>query len=617
MSFFEELKRRNVFRVGAAYAVAAWVLLQVLDVVGEILELPQWGGKLILTVLVVGFVPALIFAWVYELTPEGVKRESEIDRSRSISAHTGQRLNRAILVTLVLAVALFAVDKFLWDPARDRALAERAAEQARSEVQAEAAAAAEATAQAAAGNSIAVLPFADMSEEGDQQYFSDGIAEELLNALVRVDGLKVASRTSSFAFRGNSLGLQQIAQALNVSHILEGSVRRSGDRVRITAQLIDARSDRHLWSETYDRDLDDVLTVQDEIASAIVGAMKQALGLDLRPEQVAIASATQSSDAYDLYLRGRALILARADMLEAIGYLEHAVAIDPMFAKAWEVLGAAYFVAPSWNYEVENPYEHATTASKRALELDPKLALPWSVLGQVGRHSGELSYETSLEYAQRALDADPNGATVHLWAALSQAELGYVDRAIPLVRRCLEIDPAYGNCRRHLAFMEYMSGREDEALRLFQQGTEEGFRGNEVLFLPLILRRQGRTAAAYAATSLVSTQGFPVGDLLDQLEYPDRDHTAARQRFRALAPTLSWANTANQQVSAALFGQYDLALGRVADYYGWIWSPDLAAFRRSPEFKTVAKDLGLVYYWRKHGFPPYCEARGEADFACK
>jgi len=615
MSFFEELKRRNVFRVGAAYAVAAWVLLQVLDVVGEILELPQWGGKLILALVVVGFVLALIFAWVYELTPEGVKRESEVDRSRSISTQTGQRLNRAILVTLVLAVALFAIDKFVWDPARDRALAEKAAEEARSEVQAEAAA--EATAQAAAGNSIAVLPFADMSEEGDQQYFSDGIAEELLNALVRVDGLKVASRTSSFAFRGDSLGLQEIAQALNVSHILEGSVRRSGDRVRITAQLIDARSDRHLWSETYDRDLDDVLTVQDEIASAIVGAMKQALGLDLHPEQVAIAAATESSDAYDLYLRGRALILARADILEAIGYLEQAVAIDPMFAKAWEVLGAAYYLAPSWNYAVEKPYERATAASKRALELDPKLALPWSVLGQVGRATGEFGYETSLEYEQRALDADPNGATAHLWAALSHAELGYIDQAIRLVRRCLEIDPAYGNCRRHLAFMEYLSGREEEALRLFQQGTEQGFRGNEVLFLPLILRNQGRTAAAYAASSLVTTQGFPVGDLLDQLEYPDRDHTAARQRFRALAPTLSWANIANQHVSAAMFGQYDLAQSRVADYFGWIWSPDLAAFRRSPEFKRLAQDLGLLDYWRKHGFPPNCEARGEKDFACR
>jgi len=617
MSFFEELKRRNVFRVGAAYAVAAWVLLQVLDVVGEILELPQWGGKLILAVLVAGFVLALIFAWVYELTPEGVKRESEVDRSRSISTQTGQRLNRAILVTLVLAVALFAIDKFVWDPARDRALAEKVAEEARSEVQAETAAAAEASAQAAAGNSIAVLPFADMSEEGDQQYFSDGIAEELLNALVRVDGLKVASRTSSFAFRGDNLGLKEIAQALNVSHILEGSVRRSGDRVRITAQLIDARSDRHLWSETYDRDSDDVLAVQDEIASAIVGAMKQALGLDLHPEQVAIAAATESSDAYDLYLRGRALILARDDILEAIGYLEQAVAIDPMFAKAWEVLGAAYYLAPSWNYEVEKPYERATAASKRALELDPKLALPWSVLGQVGRATGEFGYETSLEYEQRALDADPNGATAHLWAALSNAELGYVDRAIRLVRRCLEIDPAYGNCRRHLAFMEYLSGREDEALRLFEQGTEQGFRGNEVLFLPLILRRQGRTAAAYAASSLVTTQGFPVGDLLDQLEYPDRDHTAARQRFRALAPTLSWANTANQQASAAMFGQYDLALFRAADYYGWIWSPDLAAFRRSPEFKRLAQDLGLLDYWRKHGFPPNCEARGEKDFACR
>jgi len=615
MSFFEELKRRNVFRVGAAYAVAAWVLLQVLDVVGEILELPQWGGKLILAALVIGFVLALIFAWAYELTPEGVKRESEVDRSRSIRTQTGQRLNRAILVTLALAVALFAVDKFLWDPARDRALAERAAEQARTEAQAEAAA--EASAQAAAENSIAVLPFADMSEAGDQQYFSDGIAEELLNALVRVDGLKVASRTSSFAFRGNDLRLQEIAQALNVSHILEGSVRRSGDRVRITAQLIDARSDRHLWSETYDRDLDDVLAVQAEIASAIVGAMKQALGLDLRPEQVAIAAATQSSDAYDLYLRGRALILARSDILKAIGYLEQAVAIDPMFAKAWEVLGAAYFLAPSWNYEVESPYDRATAASKRALELDPKLALPWSVLAQVGRATDEFGYETSVEYEQRALAADPNGATAYLWAALSQAELGYLDRAMPLVRRCLEIDPAYGNCRRHLAFMEYLSGREDEALRLFQQGAEEGFRGNEVLFLPLILRRQGRATAAYAATSLVSTQGFPVGELLDLLEYPDRDHAAAGQRFRALASTLSWANIANRQVAAAMFGQYDLALAQSADYYGWIWSPDLAAFRRSPEFNTMAQRLGLVDYWRKHGYPPLCEARGEKDFACR
>lgn len=617
MSFFEELKRRNVFRVGAAYAVAAWVLLQVLDVVGEILELPQWGGKLILAVLVVGFAMALIFAWAYELTPEGVKRESEVDRSRSISTHSGQRLNRAILVTLVLAVALFAVDKFIWDPARDRALAERAAEQARSEAQAEAAAAAEASAQAAADNSIAVLPFADMSEEGDQQYFSDGIAEELLNALVRVDGLKVASRTSSFAFRGGGLGLQQIAQALNVSHILEGSVRRSGDRVRITAQLIDARSDRHLWSETYDRDVDDVLTVQDEIASSIVGAMKQALNLDLRPEQVAIAAVTESSDAYDLYLRGRALILARSDMLEAIGYLEKAVAIDPVFAKAWEVLGAAYFLAPSWNYPVENSQDRARAASKRALELDPTLALPWSVLGQMGRSTGEFDYETSIEYEQRALAADPNGATVHLWAALTLAELGYVDRAISLVRRCLEIDPAYGNCRRHLAFMEYQSGREDEALRLFQHGAEEGFRGNEVMFLPLILRRQGRTAAAYAATSLVSTQGFPVGDLLDLLEYPDRDHAAASQRFRALAPTLSWSNSLNRLVSATMFGQFDMALARTTDYYGWIWSPDLAAFRRGPEFKTLAQKLGLVDYWRKHGYPPNCEARGEEDFACK
>ena len=231
MPLIEELKRRNVFRVGVAYAVGAWVLLQVLDVLGEILELPPWGGRLLLALLIVGFFLALIFAWAFELTPEGVKRDAEVDHSQPLAAQTGRRLNRLIIVTLVLALALFAADKFLWDPARDRALVATAAEQ--------------------------------------------------------------------------------------------------------------ARSDRHLWSETYDRDLDDVLAVQGEIANAIVGSMRQELGLDIRPEQAAIAAETESADAYDLYLQGRALILARADIDRAVALLEQAVAIDPGFAKAWEVLGGA------------------------------------------------------------------------------------------------------------------------------------------------------------------------------------------------------------------------------------------------------------------------------------
>jgi TolB-like protein/Tfp pilus assembly protein PilF len=463
-----------------------------------------------------------------------------------------------------------------------------------------------------------VLPFADMSPDGDQQYFSDGIAEELLNALVRVDGLEVASRTSSFAFRGDLRSLREIAQALGVSHILEGSVRRAGDRVRITAQLIEAASDRHQWSETYDRNLDDVLAVQGEIANAIVSSMKNELGLDIRPEQVVIASATESADAYDLYLQGRALLLARSEIDRAIVLLEQAVAIDPGFAKAWEVLGAAYYISPSWGYALDgDSYAQAVAASERALELDPGLALPWSVLGQVGLFTETHDYRRALEYDARALAADPNGATVHLWAALNLADLGYTERAIALVRRCLEIDPAYGNCRRHLAFMQYMMGREDAALDLFQQGSETGFRGNEVLFLPLILRRQGRAAAAYVASGLVSTQGFPVGDLLDVLEFPDRDHSAARQRFRAQADRLAWSNLANRPMTSALMGQFDLAAIIERDYLGWVWSPDLKAFRRSPEFKSLVRERGLLSYWRDQGFPPFCQARGADDFECE
>jgi TolB-like protein len=436
MSLFAELKHRNVFRVGIAYAVAAWVLLQIFDVLGDIFELPAWGGKLILALLIVGFFLALIFAWAFELTPEGVKRDSEVDHSRPVAPQTGRRLNRLIIATLILALALFAADKFLWDPARDRALAATAAEQGRSEAMAEAESAVQAAAraaeQAAAENSIAVLPFADMSPGGNQQYFSDGVAEELLNALVRVDGLEVASRTSSFAFRGDRRSLREIAQVLGVSHVLEGSVRRAGDRVRITAQLIEAASDHHFWSETYDRDLDDVLAVQGEIANAIVSSMKDELGLDIRPEQVAIASATESADAYDLHLQGRALILARSDIDRAVALLEQAVAIDPGFAKAWEVLGAANYIAPSWGYELDgDPWTRALAASERALELDPGLALPWSV---IGLFTGAPDYRTALEYDARALAADPNGATVHLWAALNLGELGYTERAIALVR---------------------------------------------------------------------------------------------------------------------------------------------------------------------------------------
>jgi len=262
--FFHELKRRNVIRTSLAYLVLSWVLLQIGDVLFDALHLDDKALTVMLALLALGFIPVVLFSWIYELTPEGVKRESEVDRSHSITPQTGQRLNIVIIVLLVVALALFTWDRFRsgegtrsstnqasFHDASDRAVDSEAAQR-----------------------SIAVLPFADMSANGDQAYFADGISEELLNVLAQVDGLKVAARTSSFKFRGVEHDIAEIGRALNVNTVLEGSVRKAGDKVRITAQLIDVKGGFHLWSESYDRKLDNIFAVQDEIATSIVDALK-------------------------------------------------------------------------------------------------------------------------------------------------------------------------------------------------------------------------------------------------------------------------------------------------------------------------------------------------------
>ena len=276
MSLFEELKRRNVFRVGIAYAVAAWVLLQMFDVIGDILELPEWGGKMILAMLVIGFFLALILAWAFEMTPEGLKRESEVDRSQSITRVTGRKLDRAIIGVLVIALVYFVADKFfIGGP------------EAVVETTAPAVVVAEEPVSpppASAGHiddkSIAVLPFAHRSPNPDDQYFTDGIHDDLLTQLAKQDAFKVISRTSVMEYRDTTKNMKQIGEELGVRHILEGGVQRSGNRVRINVQLIDTFTDEHLWAETYDRELttDNLFDIQSEITTAIAEALHATLG---------------------------------------------------------------------------------------------------------------------------------------------------------------------------------------------------------------------------------------------------------------------------------------------------------------------------------------------------
>jgi TolB-like protein len=268
MSLFEELKRRNVIRVGILYLVAAWLLLQLADVLSSLLPVPESAGSLVILLLVLGFFPVVIFAWVYEMTPDGLRREVDVDRSQSVTHETGKKINTLIVVLLVIAIAGLVTDRLIPEPSVDSDVAAVEPAEAPQPVDSQ-----------SQDRSIAVLPFADLSQDQDQQYFTDGLSEELLNLLVRVDELRVASRTSSFAFRGSSLGIPEISKALNVGHILEGSVRKDGDRIRISAQLIEAGTDTHLWSENFDRELTDIFAIQDEIANAIVNALTGELGV--------------------------------------------------------------------------------------------------------------------------------------------------------------------------------------------------------------------------------------------------------------------------------------------------------------------------------------------------
>ena len=353
MNVFEELRRRNVFRIAIAYGAFAWLIVQLVETVLPVFGVSEAVIRTIFIVLAIGFIPALVFSWVYELTPEGLKREKEIDRSQSITPSTGKKLDKVIILVLGFALVYFAVDKFVLDPARDARMVE------------------EAVSGGIPDNSIAVLPFINMSRDPDNEFFSDGVSEELLNLLAQADGLRVASRTSSFYFKGKDVDIPQIANRLGVRHVLEGSVRQSGNLIRITAQLIDTRTDAHLWSQTYDRELDDIFAVQDEIAHRIVDQIRIKLGHSQLIGQPEGLSQTENVDAYQLYLRGLSLLRLRGidNLRRAAELFEEATYIDPEYARAYEKLAMTYMLIPFYTDTPRPPWlERGEEAARKAIE---------------------------------------------------------------------------------------------------------------------------------------------------------------------------------------------------------------------------------------------------------
>ncbi|MDH3752121.1 MAG: adenylyl cyclase, partial [Gammaproteobacteria bacterium] len=324
MSFFSELKRRNIFRVAVLYIIAGWVVLQASDVLADVLPVPAWTGSFVFLLLLLAFPLVVIFSWVYEITPEGIKLEKEIKPDESISHETGRRLNILIGSVAALAIVVVAIDRFVPEEVT-------AIDQAATTASSEPIAAITQTAD----NSIAVLPFVDMSVNGDQAYFSDGLAEELLNLLAKLPELKVASRTSSFSFRNKPLDMPSIANQLGVRYVLEGSVRKQGEKIRITAQLIDAQTNFHKWSETYERKQDDIFAIQDDIARNVVTSLH--LMLSNQSENILAQRGTETIQAFEAYLQGRNYLrqpVSDETLNAAERFFKQALQIDPRYADA-------------------------------------------------------------------------------------------------------------------------------------------------------------------------------------------------------------------------------------------------------------------------------------------
>jgi TolB-like protein/Tfp pilus assembly protein PilF len=457
-----ELKRRKVFKVGAAYLVVAWLVVQGASIGFPAFEAPSWALRVFILVLMLGFPIALVMAWVFEATPEGVVRETRPAGS-------------AAMYAIAAALAVAAVGWFVLGRStpRDEAGSVVVADEKPPRATTDSATAGETA--PGSSKSIAVLAFTDLSPAKDQEYFSDGIAEEILNALVKVKGLKVAGRTSSFHFKGKNEDLRKIGEALGVAHILEGSVRKQGEKVRITAQLIQAKDGFHLWSETYDGDLADVFELQERIARAITDELKIVLQGDQQQRLVPVA--TTNPEAYALYLQATG-IFNRRDIQrygEAIDLLDEALRLDSAFARAHSRLASIHVIRPSVDASTSTvAYAASERHALQAIALDPALAEPHAVLGLL--HANQRRYAQAQQAFQQALALQPDDVTSNFWNALFLLNAGYLQRGTEYLDRVLKLDPLLPNALAWRAKSYLDAGDIDAAERLSRQSVEAGLR---------------------------------------------------------------------------------------------------------------------------------------------
>ena len=595
MSLLAELKRRNVIRMAGLYVVGAWLLVQVAGTVLPWFAVSASVLRGLVLVLVIGFVPALVFAWVFEMTPDGIRRDAEVTPEQSIAPQTAQRMNRLIVALLLLAATYFGFDKFVLAPKREAALVATTSQV----LKAETLASAEAT---VSDKSIAVLPFVDMSQGKDQEYFSDGLSEELLNQLAQLPQLRVIARTSSFAFKGKEVGVADIARILKVGHVLEGSVRKSGNTLRITAQLIRASDSSHLWSQTYDRDLTDVFKVQDEISREVVSALK----LELLPGKLPDSTQrTHSAAAYEQYLIGKNKVGGtRANAEASLAALQRAIAIDPGYANAYAALSFTQEQLADFS---EDPAQRETHIAAALASADKAIALaPDLPNGYVRR--GDLRFRVRWDWlgAQadltRALELDPNKAgTLSVYAPMLFT-LGRREQGLAMLRKALASDPLSANLWAVLARHLYMgaAGTRAEAKQAFERSREIDPQLLYVNFqLGNLLLGEGQIDEAIACYQRLPEHLKAAG--MAMAEYTRGNEAASRQALAKLekdfgigfafqiAQVHAWRGEKDQAFAALerAYQVHDAGMVRLP------FDPGMNPLRDDPRFDELIRKMGF------------------------
>ncbi len=627
MSFLAELRRRNVIRMAGLYVVGAWLVVQVAETLLPIFGTPEWVLKALVVLLAIGFIPALVFSWIFELTPEGLKRESDIAPDASVTPQTARRMDRTIIAVMALALGYFAFDKFVLGETGSGSLSQDRHEAPPAGLAGES----EPDPVSVDPKSIAVLAFANMSADRDNEYFSDGVSEEILNALAQVRELKVAGRTSSFYYKGRNEPLPAIGATLGVAHVLEGSVRKQGDRLRITAQLIRVSDGIHLWSQTFDGTNADIFALQEDIARQVTRELKVALNAGQQDRLIDVG--TDDPDAYALYLRATEVFNKRdvPRYEAAIANLRQALQRDPGFARAHSRLATLYYV--SGTAAVAGRYDDlmadAIASAEQALRLNPKLAEPYATLGSV--HQSARRYGRARAQMERALEIDPADATTNFWYALTYCVTGDIAACEQGLDRTLQIDPLLPNALGWRSRLLASAGDLPAAERMVERAREAGLRWPSITQSWIALKRgdlaQARIQAQDANTSFVADlapeaatafAAARVGDaegVTQSLRIIERHLESAPPRVSALA-ALTLIRIGQVERGLMLFAEHPtsndaLYLGEVLGtrLYPEAWA--------SPAFPDFLRKTGIAAYWDEFGAPEHCRRIDDGDYRCE